>query len=166
MCDPVSLALLSMGLGAIGSGQQQIAKNEQATAEIKAARAAAVSDYSQLMLQQNQINDQSRLEMVERAKQNMRQRASLSSAMAEAGISGNSAAREMVLADQEAAWDTSIIEANRQNRIRQNITDQESVYSNQVSRINVAKSQIKNPWLAGLEGLLGGLPGLGSALSK
>jgi hypothetical protein len=146
-----SLPWITAGLQGGLTTLQISAQNQQAVAEAQAARNAAISDYNQMQLKQQQDNQQSVLEMMERQKQGMVERSKINNALATAGVSGNSATAEMGSSYSDQAWDTGIMKQNLENTTLQNQATINNIYTNQASRINAANAKIMNPYLALLQ---------------
>lgn len=164
MCEPTTMAALS-----IFSTLLEInSTNEQAKYMIESARNAAVADYNLLELQGKQINQQVDLEQMERQKQAARERSRLLTAMGAAGVSGNTALRQIANTFLQESYDKGIMEQNRENSLLQTQAQIEKVSATQRSRINEAKSQMINPLQGALMIGISGLSGLsaGSKLSK
>lgn len=164
MCEPTTMA----AIGAFTTMFEIAQNNSQAKYMIESARNAAVADYNLLELQGKQINQQVDLEQMERQKQAARERSRLLTAMGAAGVSGNTALRQISNTFLQESYDTGIMEQNRENSLLQNQAQVEKVYATQKSRINEANSQMINPLLGSLMIATSGVSGLstGANLSK
>lgn len=127
------------------------AQNDQANAEADAARNAAAADYIQQTEQQSQIDQQAAIDKSERAKQALMERAALRVAQGESGLSGLSQDREQAATYMNEAYDASLIEANKANRIRQTQFEKDATYANAQGRVNVASSRFTSGAMAGLQ---------------
>lgn len=149
---PQAIPAVLMAVTAAASTAMSIqAQNQQAEATADAAKNAAASDYIQQTEQQDQINQQAALDKAERARQAMFERASLRVSQGESGLVGISQDKEMNGVTFNQAYDTSIIEANRSNKVRQTQVEKDATYSAAKGRINVANSQITSGAMAGLQ---------------
>lgn len=149
MCDA---AAIGMGIMAMASTAMSIkAQNDQAEVTVDAANKSAASDYIQQTEQQSQVGQQAALDKSERARQAMIERASLRTAQGESGLSGASLGKELGATDFTQTYDSSLIEANKANKIRQIQYEKEGTKTTAQGRINMANSQKTSGWQAGLQ---------------
>ena len=161
MCNPL-IAMAVMAVASTASTAISIdAQNRQAEASADAAKNAAAADYQQQIEQQSQVDQQSAIDKSERARQAMMERASLRVAQGESGLAGISHMQEQNAVDMKQTYDTSIMEANRANRIRQIDAEKNSTYTNAQGRVNMANSSLVSNAMAGLQI---GMAGVNSAV--
>lgn len=161
MCPPVfaAAAILSTIATTASSVMSVKANNDAAKAEMANASASTEQQYQQLREQQIQVNDQAALEKLERQRQALRDRAKIRVSQAEAGITGNTAERELNDAAFQESYDLSIMEANRSNAISQSVTTGRAIGQEGLSRWKSAKNKR-------ISGLSAGLQIGGAALSS
>lgn len=152
MCNPaIAVAIISAVATAASTAMSISAQNDQAEASADAAKNAAAADYQQQVEQQSQVDQQSAIEKSERARQAMIERASLRTAQGESGLAGISPLREMNAIDMKQTYDMSIMDANRNNKIKQIETEKNSTYVNAQGRVNTANASKVSPLMAGLQ---------------
>lgn len=155
MCEPTTAAAIALTTAAaIGGYAEAKARNAQAKAEQQAAKADAVFDLAALDLRRHQINRASDLEIFERQRQALRERSRIAVAAGEAGVVGNSPARLIAQAMLDAAHDIGVHQANRESNLLQTNLERTAVQAKRDSRINVARSQMVNPFMSAL--MIGG----------
>lgn len=171
MCDPVTATTaIIAGINMLGTASEISAQNKQADAEIAAANQAYGVDINLLNEQFYQIQEQTALDQVERQRQALRERGRMMVAMGEVGIEGNSPLREIANSFLQESFDKGIMEANKENRIKQNYAERKKIKAERESRINQAKSKKVDPLfgtlLIGSSGLSGAASGrkLGTTL--
>lgn len=149
---PQAIPAVIMAVAAAASTAISIdAQNRQAEASADAAKNAAAADYQQQVEQQSQVDQQAAIDKSERAKQAMIERASLRAAQGESGLAGISHMQEQNAVDMKQSYDTSIMEANRANKIKQLEVEKNSTYTNAQGRVNMANASMVSNAMAGLQ---------------
>lgn len=149
---PQAIPAVIMAVAAAASTAISIdAQNRQAEASADAAKNAAAADYQQQVEQQSQVDQQAAIDKSERAKQAMIERASLRVAQGESGLAGISHIQEQNAVDMKQSYDTSIMEANRANKVRQLEVEKNSTYTNAQGRVNMANASMVSNAMAGLQ---------------
>ncbi|BCS53305.1 hypothetical protein [Geobacter sp. SVR] len=149
MCNPMlAVAAVSVIASATASAISIVQAQNQAEAETKSAESAAASDYQRATLQQEQINASAGLDMTERLRQSLKERAAIRLSAAEAGLTTG---REELAAHQAASKDISIMEANRSAGIEQSQAEKDAIFANAQGRIRAAASRVPSPFMAGLQ---------------
>jgi hypothetical protein len=146
----LALQLGSMAISGISSFFGQKAENKQASAQMEAAFRAANWDMRALedrALQQEQAVG---LEMFERQRQALRERAKILTAAGEAGVSGSSVLRQINQSMLDESYDIGIQQTNLENALSQTNLQAQNVVSTAYSRANQAAAGVKNPWIAPL----------------
>lgn len=151
MCSPVAVGIISAVASVASTAVAVNAQNKQAEASADAAKNAAAADYQQQIEQQSQVEQQSSIDKSERARQAMIERASLRVAQGESGLAGISQIQEMNAVDMKQSYDTSIMEANRSNKISQLEAEKNSTYTNAQGRVNMANASMVSNAMAGLQ---------------
>lgn len=119
MCEPTTLSLATLAIGAIGSvvqyeeGQKSAAKQEQIIQDGLAKDRAATSR------QYEQINEVAQDDSAQRHKEYLIESARLKAIGAESGLSGYTQDRIGQEAENNAATDIATIEQNRQRQAEQ-----------------------------------------------
>ena len=161
MCEPVTVGIIMAATTAASTAISVNAQNKQAEASAQAAKNSAAADYQQQIEQQSQVDQQSSIDKSERARQAMIERASLRVAQGESGLTGISQIQEMNAVDMKQSYDTSIMEANRSNKISQLEAEKNSTHVNAQGRVNMANSSMVSNAMAGLQiGMAGVSSGL------
>lgn len=155
MCEPTTIGMLAMAaLSAAASmtqaSMQQKQQNDVADAEREAASMAARSDRDQLAVRQQQVSEKTSMEVVDRMRQGMRERAAMRLSAGEAGIAGISPIREQASSMLNQAWDTGILAENNQNALMAINAQREDVDATEKGRYNVANAKSVDPFMGGL----------------
>ena len=147
MCLTAATALMIGGaaLSATQSIMQIQQANSQAQAIARNTEDALGYDYNILARRQTEINKKSTMEAMERQRQGLKERAKLTVAMGEAGVSGNSPLRQINNSFLQEGYDKGIIEENRESGIRQTMDMEQQSYAIAKSRLNYAKSMTVDP---------------------
>lgn len=155
MCEPVTATALAIGTAAaVSSYAESKARNAQAKAEEQAAKSAAAYDKTAIDLRRHQINRSVDLEIFERQRQALRERSRIAVAAGEAGVAGNSPARMIAQSMLDAAHDIGVHQANRESLIAQTMLEEQAIKAGRDSRVNIARSQMTNPFMSAL--MIGG----------
>lgn len=166
MCLPLvvaaGMAVMSMATTAMQIQQQ----NDAAGAQMDAATAAARQDYILLNRKQEEVGKQEALEATERVRQGERERAKMRVAMGEAGVAGVTPLRVLGNSMLQEQYDVGVMEANRDAQFMSVQDEKNKVNADAASRINVAKSNVVSPFMAGLQiagsGVKGYMSGYGA----
>lgn len=157
-------ANLAIGIGKTVFGY--IGQRQQA----KQAEAAYLQDYNNKVatqqLQADQLNAQASEEMTQRARQARIERSRLRVAAGESGVGGLATERLINNASFQEGYDVSRIEANRQNKIKQNNLETKSIHARAQSNLN----SISRPSLLGtalqIAGSIGGVAAENEAIKR
>lgn len=122
-------------------------KNEQLRKQMEASFRAADWDMAALADRARQQEQASQLEMFERQKQALRERAKILTAAGEAGVSGSSVLRQINASMLDESYDIGVYKTNLENALTQTNLHAQDVVSTAYSRANQASSQMSNPWL-------------------
>jgi hypothetical protein len=148
MCDPVSLTIAAVVVGAAGSavstyGQYTQAKatNEALSDAQDAARENALAKYSQLDVQRRQEFQSAQQEAFELQKERMANYGLLQAQQAEAGITGVSALRERLGLQVDAISDEGTVQTNWMNTNLQSYVDATSIQAEATSELYGVESQ-------------------------
>lgn len=155
MCEPATI----MGVVAVVTAATSIAKtamdakaaNQKASDETAAANQALVLDQQAVLNQQDQANQSAALEKTERLRLAMRERAALRSSSAEGGVSGATPTQLEGDTYQASSYDIGVLEANRQNYMKQTELEKVSIRNRAQSRLNEAAAGRKSGLYTGLQ---------------
>jgi hypothetical protein len=148
MCDPTSILIGAVALGAGSTALGIKSQNDAASAQAQSANQAASNDYDLLNLQEKQVNDASATEAFNRERQGMREMAKIRTSQGESGAMGNSSLRELHSSMFNTSLDTSIIESNREDAILQAEANKTKIGTTNSSRLNEAKASGSNPLMS------------------
>lgn len=148
MCEPIYFAAAAVAISLASGVTSYVQGKRNAEAEVDAANKAAISDYNRATLQQQQIDAAGSLDMTERLRQSLKERAAIRVSAGEAGLTTG---REEIAAHQSASKDLAIMEANKSGSIEQIQAEKGAILANAQSRINLANSRTPTPWMAGLQ---------------
>ena len=132
MCDPMTFLAVTSAVVSMSGGQQQA----QATSQ--AAEENLETQYEQTAVKQEQINEQATLEMHERQKQGMIDRAESRAIAGESGALGFSSDRLMADSFMQQGTDVMSIEQNRANQAKQGDVNNKSYRAQAQSTSNTA----------------------------
>jgi len=160
MCTPL-IGLVVNIVASVGSAVSSIISTEaQRTAAEKnrksqqqAAQNAMGADFQRIQQQAEQENDQAQLQSLQRMRQGLQERAQMRTASGESGLMGAGPARADVVSTDNQNLDLSVVDTNLQNKMGQNMADQQKVYTDYVGRYNMAENSNPLPsmWGAGLQ---------------
>lgn len=151
MCDATTAITVGSMLISAGSEYANIrAQNEQAEAIAKAANANYQNQLIALNERAREEGQAAQIEQFERARQGLRERARILTALGEAGITGRSPLREIANSRFQQSYDIGILGEGAENRRYQNQISRQSAFSQTQGIINQANSQIVNPLLSTL----------------
>lgn len=138
MCEPTTLAAITLAVSAASSVAAYSAQRQQAKAQEHAAQDAYIANQTALDVQQNQVNEQASQEMSARALEALRERGRLRTIAADMG-SGNSMARLEGEVNLSTATDLATIERNREMREQQAQLEKRGMQSHAQSQVNLSK---------------------------
>ena|SRR6185437_13884103 len=145
MCDPITIAGMSMVVGVASAATSFVQQGQQAKANDKAIKENYAQRTEALKLQYDQTNKQAADEMSVRAREAMIEQARLRVIGGESGLSGGSNDRIENESQFNLGTDIAAIESNRQNSLRQLGEDGKSLRAGSQTQI----SQVKRPSLIG-----------------
>ena len=144
---PIAMAVMAAASTAMQIKQQ----NDTASAQAKAANNAATADYQLLNRKQGEIGEKAALEETERMRQGRRERAMLNVSMGEAGVQGIAPIRQQAASYVDQSWDVGIMESNKRSNLAAAEDEKRKTYTDAQGRVNMAKSNVVSPLMAGLQ---------------
>ena len=119
MCEPATIAMASLAIGAASAGMSYMQQSQQAKAQRRAVKDNYAQQMQTLQLQYDQTNKQATDEMSIRAREAMIESARLRAISGESGLAGNSNDRIQNESMFNLGTDMASIEANRQSSLKQ-----------------------------------------------
>ena len=145
MCDVMT------GLAVFGAVTSLVGGQQQAQVTSNAAEENLEAQYEQTAVKQEQINESSALEMHERQKQGMIDRAESRAIAGESGALGFSSDRLMADSFMQEGTDLMSIERNRANQAKQGDVNNKSYRASAQSTANTAYANAPTPINTGLQ---------------
>lgn len=145
MCDPITLAGMSLAVGVASSVAGFVQQSSQVNKRDKAIKTDYAQQTEALKLQYDQTQKQATDEMSERAREAMIERARLRVIGGESGLTGGSNDRIENESQFNLGTDIASIESNRQNSMRQLGEEGKQLRAGSQTQIN----QVKRPSLIG-----------------
>lgn len=161
MCNPLAIGLTMGVMSAANSALEINNANQAASAGTEAANKAALYDYQLSDIQQQQQNEKTTLEKMERMRQAQREESKIRVAAGESGVGGNSPLRQLADSILQNYYDLGILDASQSNTELQNIAQKKSIEAEAQSRINQYKAQYTNPLMSALKIGMSGVSGYG-----
>lgn len=151
MCEPNALAITMGAIAGIQTIGGIVAQNRQAQTETQAALDASYWDRLALLEQDRQQAQRFSLQALERQRQAMRDRATMTVAAGEVGVAGNSLLRMLQHQYFKEGYDIGIQRTNLEAARRQTQTQAQRVWATQQSRVQSAQARRVNPFLGALQ---------------
>ena len=129
---------IMMGLSIASGAVSFLGGQQQASAQADANSAGLEQFYAQTAEKQKQINEQASIQMTERRKQGMQDRAEAMTAAGESGALGFTSSRLIADSFFQQGTDISTIEMNRKNQLIQTDNENKSAYANATGQTNKA----------------------------
>ena len=145
MCDIMTGLAVFSAVSSFAGGQQQAQSTSQAAEENLQAQ------YAQTAVKQEQINESAALEMHERQKQGMIDRAESRAIAGESGALGFSSDRLMADSFMQQGTDIMSIEQNRANQAKQSDANNDSYRAQAQSTTNTAYNNAPTVLETGLQ---------------
>lgn len=144
--DPITMALL----GAASSAANVAATNKQAQAQAEAAVSATNLAYKQQEMEQEEIRQETGVQLTAEALKRVEERGKVRAAQAESGVAGISSARELANTYLQEALTTGTIISKEEARLRTSGLHSQQSFLSGVSSVNQATASMYSPLTAAL----------------